>query len=370
MQEVKVTTAGGTYTIYIGQQLSDQLEKLIKAFSFSRKALLVADTNTAKLYGRSVLTVLEKAGLSVRLFTVEAGEQSKCFTVAEALYTVAIEEGLDRQSPVIALGGGVVGDLTGFIAATYLRGVPFIQLPTSLLAQVDSSVGGKVAINHALGKNLIGAFYQPMFVNLDLDLLKTLPPREIYSGLAEIIKYGVIFDDALFQYLEKHDREILELETDCMAHIVKRSCEIKADVVSKDERESGLRMILNFGHTIAHAIESDTGYVKYNHGEAVAIGMHGAALLSHDFGLTDEYNVARITQLLEKYHLPLYAADCRPENLLEILKRDKKAFSGNVRWILLRGIGEVEIQSDVPEELVLKTLRRVTKMSSEILTGI
>lgn len=363
MQEVSVVLGSQSYDIHIGEGFLDQLEVLMQSFSFSKRGLLISDSNVALLYGDKLLNILNQNGFAFDLFVVHAGEQAKSFNIAQKIYTKVIELGLDRKSPIIALGGGVVGDLTGFIAATYLRGVPFIQIPTSLLAQVDSSVGGKVAINHELGKNLIGAFYQPKFVLIDLEILQTLPQREIYSGLAEIIKYGIIADDKFFDYLDTNSQKILELDKNTLSHIIRRSCEIKADVVSKDEKEAGLRIILNFGHTIAHAVESDTDYKKYNHGEAVGIGMHGAALLSHYLGLIDETVLNRVIQIIQKFQLPLYAFDCTIENLFEFIGRDKKVTSGKVKWVLMNSIGQVIIRNDISDDLVKRVLSEIVKSS-------
>ena len=271
MRIVPVNLNEKSYNIYIAHNLETTIINFFKAQKYSQKALIITDTNIAPLYADSVKDLLTKAGFNAKIAIIPAGEQSKSLSVAETLYTQAIEHGLDRKSPIIALGGGVVGDLAGFIAATFMRGVPFIQMPTSLLAQVDSSVGGKVAVNHALGKNLIGAFYQPQAVFMDLEMMKTLPTKEISTGLGEVIKYGFIYDHDFYTYLTEHQQEILQLKPEALIHIIARSCEIKADVVSKDECEAGLRAILNFGHTLGHAIEKETNYAVYNHGEAVAI---------------------------------------------------------------------------------------------------
>ena len=273
MRKVKVELGIDSYEILIGNALNDELKNFVVNKKFSKKSLLVTDTNVEKIFAAEIKKILESAGLEIKLVTIPAGETSKSLSEAEKIFTAAIEYGLDRKSAIFALGGGVVGDLTGFVAAAYLRGVPFIQIPTTLLSQVDSSVGGKTAVNHKLGKNLIGAFYQPKAVFIDLDMLKTLPAREIKSGLGEIVKYGIIRDSKFFDYVENNAEKILRLENEVMENIIARSCEIKADVVSKDEKESGLRRILNFGHTMAHAIEEATNYSKYAHGEAVAIGM-------------------------------------------------------------------------------------------------
>lgn len=352
MRKVRVALGEESYDIVIGYGLEQELRAFVQGAGFSRQAMLVTDSNVGLLYGENVRAILEAGGLSVTVVTIPAGESSKSLAVAEKLYTRAIELGLDRKSPIFALGGGVVGDLAGFIAATYMRGVPFVQLPTSLLAQVDSSVGGKVAVNHALGKNLIGAFYQPEAVFMDLAMMKTLPKREIYTGLGEIIKYGIIYDAAFFAYLEQHVQDVLSLEQEAAVHMIARSCEIKAAVVSQDEKESGLRRILNFGHTMAHAIEKETGYLRYNHGEAVAIGMVGAADISARLGMIEEADVARVTALIERLHLPTVAEGCTVDAMYQDIFHDKKTINGKVNWVLMKGIGEVTCRNDVPEDIV------------------
>ena len=359
MRTVKVELGSNSYDIYIGNSLNGELENFISSTKFSNKAMLVTDTNVGKIFSSAIQSTLENAGLDVKLVTIPAGETSKSLAEAEKIYTAAIEFGLDRKSAVFALGGGVVGDLTGFIAATYLRGVPFVQIPTSLLAQVDSSVGGKVAVNHKLGKNLIGAFYQPKAVFIDLDMLKTLPKREIASGLGEIVKYGVISDPELFKYLEDNASQTLALEFGVMEHIIARSCEIKADVVSKDEKEGGLRRILNFGHTIAHSIEEATGYSKYTHGEAVAIGMIGAAHISKALGRIDELTVERLQNLINKLGMVSRAENCDTEHMFKALFRDKKTINGKINWVLMDSIGTVSIVNDVPEDIVRSVLKYI-----------
>lgn len=360
MHKVSVDLKNIGYDIIIEKDFSGTLRDFLVTKRFSSKVLIISDTHVADLYGGEVLQCVEFAGMQGEIFAVDAGESAKSLAVAEKLYTKAISLGLDRNSLVIALGGGVVGDLAGFIAATFLRGVPFIQIPTSLLAQVDSSVGGKVAINHQLGKNLIGAFYQPKIVAISLDTLTTLPPREIYTGLAEVIKYGIICDKEFFDYLATSADKILQLDGVAMEKIISRSCEIKAAVVSEDEKETGRRIILNFGHTIAHAIENATGYTRYNHGEAVAIGMYGAALLSYYSKLITKETVKRIKDIIEKFNLPTKAQGCTAEQLFDLLLRDKKVISGKVQWVLLKDIGEVFVNKDVEEALVQLVLNEIT----------
>ena len=347
---VRVELGEQSYDIRIGYQLESEIRDFVGKAGFSDRALIVTDGNVGPLYGGRLQKLLMEAGLPrAEVFTVQAGEPSKSLGVAEQIYTRCIELGMDRKSPIFALGGGVVGDLAGFIAATYMRGVPFVQLPTSLLAQVDSSVGGKVAVNHALGKNLIGAFYQPRAVFMDLSLTDSLPPREISTGLGEVVKYGLIYDEEFFSFLEQHVDSILALEPAALTHIIARSCEIKAAVVSEDEKEAGLRRILNFGHTIAHAIEKETGYQRYNHGEAVAIGMVGAIDISIRLGLLDSTVLPRVKALLQSLRLPVVAGGCAVDAMYRDIFHDKKTVGGKVTWVLLGGIGSTVCRNDVPE---------------------
>lgn len=359
MKTVQVKLKENSYDIYIDDNLDEAVKNFFVQSKFSRTAFIVSDTNVGVLYGGKTADILKKAGFAVTMTFIEAGEMSKSWDMAMQLYTKAIEAGLDRKSPIIALGGGVVGDITGFIAATYMRGVPFIQIPTSLLAHVDSSVGGKVAINHSLGKNLIGAFYQPKAVFAELDMLKTLPPREIAAGLAEIIKYGLIYDEKFFDYIEKNSEGIFSLDNNIITNIIARSCEIKADVVSKDEKENGLRAILNFGHTLGHAIERETKYTQYNHGEAVAIGMVGAAVISRELGLINQDIVKRICQVLHKCRLPQKCSNCSEDGIYNDLFHDKKTIGGKINWVLLDKIGRVHVDNNVSENIVRRAIKYI-----------
>ncbi|MDY6267808.1 MAG: 3-dehydroquinate synthase [Selenomonadaceae bacterium] len=349
---VRVELGKDSYDIVIGRGLGAELAAFVRTKKYSKKALVVTDSNVGPLYADGVRTRLEEAGLEPIIYTFPAGESSKTMAVAEDIYTRIIEHGLDRRSPVFALGGGVVGDLAGFVASTYMRGVPFVQLPTSLLAQVDSSVGGKVAVDHPLGKNLIGCFYQPDAVFIDLDLMETLPKREIATGLGEIVKYGILYDADFFTFLEAHVGDVLVLAPEAAVHMIARSCEIKAAVVSQDEKESGLRRILNFGHTMAHAIEQETGYVRYNHGEAVAIGMVGAMDISYRLGLVDDATIERTTQLIARLGLPTKAEGCTVDAMYAGIFHDKKTVNGKVNWVLADRIGHTIVKNDVPETIV------------------
>ena len=360
MEKIKVELGENSYNIFIGENLFDDAAKFVLNSDFSKKILVVTDENIFKIHGKNLREIFSRyEDINFEIEVIPPGETSKIFYEVENLYTCAIESNLDRKSVIMAVGGGVVGDLAGFVAATFLRGVNFIQVPTTLLAQVDSSVGGKTAINHKLGKNLIGAFYQPKAVFIDVATLKTLPLREIKAGLAEVVKYGVICDTKFFEYLEQNIEGILGGNVEDLKHIIKRSCEIKAEVVSRDEKESGLRKILNFGHTIAHAIEEETGYTKYSHGEAVAIGMIGAASISQALGYVDAEKVARLKNLIENFGMYTHAKGCNVEGVYNALFRDKKVIGGKLNWVLMKDFGKVEIYDNVPEKIIKEALTKI-----------
>jgi 3-dehydroquinate synthase len=314
-----------------------------------RKAAVVTNPTVNALYGRRVLASLKDAGFTAMPVEVPDGEQYKTLDWANAIFTALLINAFDRRTPLVALGGGVIGDLTGFAAACYMRGAPFIQVPTTLLAMVDSSVGGKTGVNHPLGKNMIGAFHQPKLVLMDLDTLATLPKEEFLSGMAEVIKYGVIWDRELFDFLGRNREKIMAREEGPLGHIIRRSCEIKADVVSKDEREGGLRAILNFGHTVGHAVETLSDYAS-RHGEAVAMGMVCAAKLSHRAGFCEAKVPERVEKLIADYGLPtgLSAMKERPAaaRIMDAIQVDKKAEGGTVRFVLPKKIGEVVVTKE------------------------
>lgn len=359
--EVSVNLGVRSYNIYIDVSNNNLISKLMEEMKVNQKVLIISDNTVGNLFGLQLLKKIQEYGFTAELHCVPAGEHSKCLAVAMELYTKAINLGLDRKSAIIALGGGVIGDLSGFVAATYLRGIPFIQIPTSLLAQVDSSVGGKVAVNHPLGKNLIGAFYQPQAVIIDINFLKALPERELYTGLGEVIKYGVIADKDFFAYLNENSQQILDKHPAILTEIVRRSCEIKARVVEQDECESSIRAILNFGHTIGHAIEANTGFTTYNHGEAVAIGMYGAALISNYLDLCSKITVDTLRSTIRKFNLPTHAPECNVDDLFKLLYRDKKVLNNQINWVLLDDIGQVNICRQVPEMIVKQVLSEITK---------
>ncbi|MBF7082145.1 3-dehydroquinate synthase [Desulfallas sp. Bu1-1] len=357
MKEVGIDLGNRSYQIMIGNGLLERAGELIAGVSAGRKALLVTNPVVGNLYAGRVAASLEQAGFEVVRAEVPDGEQYKTLQSAEFLYDRAFDAGLDRQCPVVALGGGVIGDLAGFVAATYMRGVPFIQVPTTLLAQVDSSVGGKVAVNHPRGKNIIGAFYQPALVISDTGTLRTLDSREVRSGLAEVIKYGVIKDASFFTWLEDNVEKVLTLDSDAMAYVVVMSCRIKAAVVEEDETEQGSRAVLNFGHTVGHAVEALTGYTEYRHGEAVAIGMAAASRLAVNLKQMSYEEEFRINKLIEKAGLPLKVPGAlRDSDMLEAMARDKKVYNDEITFILPRTIGKVSIERNIRREKILQAI--------------
>jgi len=352
MHVVKVSLGDRDYDIEIGTSL-DQIGARLQGLGFSQKIAFITNPTVKKLYGQRVVDSLKAAGFLVLSIEIPDGEQYKTLDWANAIYSALLINSFDRKSALVALGGGVIGDLTGFAAATFMRGVPFVQVPTTLLAMVDSSVGGKTGVNHAMGKNMIGAFYQPKKVLMDLDVLRSLPQEEFLAGMAEVIKYGVIWDASFFEYLDRKREKILALNPDVLSQIIQRSCEIKAEVVSKDEREGGLRAILNFGHTVGHAIETAENYTM-RHGEAVAIGMVYASKLAHNTGLCNASVPERVEKLIKSYGLPtsLSALSRKPPvtELMDTMRIDKKAEGGKVRFVLPKKIGEVVVTGEWEEQ--------------------
>ncbi len=356
INNVKVELGERSYTIAIGTDILSDLGREIKEFGFSRVAI-ISNPKVFHLYGERVTDSLEKEGLKANVVVVPDGEEYKELLWVYYIYGEILKQRLDRGSAIIALGGGVIGDMAGFVASTYMRGISFIQVPTTLLAQVDSSVGGKTGVNHALGKNMIGTFYQPRLVWTDVGTLKTLPRREFVAGIAEVIKYGVIWDEMLFSYLETHRQGMLDLESEVLGYIITRSCEIKSNIVSRDERESGLRAVLNYGHTVGHALETATGYTVYLHGEAVAIGMLIEARLSAALGLIGEEEYGRIRSLINSYGLPTdLPRDIVVERILSSMELDKKSVAGSLRFVLPEKIGTVSIRSITDRDIVAKSL--------------
>ena len=349
-ERVRIELADRSYDILIGAgALADA--RSFDGLPASRDALVVTNVTVAPLYAQRLVEILRGRHEHVHVIALPDGEAHKDWTTLNAIFDALLQQGCDRKTVLYALGGGVVGDMTGFAAACYMRGVPFVQLPTTLLAQVDSSVGGKTAINHPLGKNMIGAFYQPLRVIADLSTLATLPRREIAAGLAEVIKYGPIADNEFFGWIEQHADELVALQPAALMHAVKRSCEIKAAVVGQDERESGLRAILNFGHTFGHAIEAGLGYGEWLHGEAVGCGMVMAATLSMRLGLIDAAYAARLRRLVERVGLPVRAPDLGRERWLELMRVDKKTEGGAIRYVVIEAPGRAAMRA-VPDEVV------------------
>ena len=356
MQRLAIDLDERSYEILIGLDLRKKVGEFLKAVFRPSRVVIITHPSINSTYGEEVIANCLDQGWTTDIIEVPEGEVSKSLGQVEKLYDRLLELNCDRKSVLIALGGGVIGDLVGFVAATYQRGINFIQVPTTLLSQVDSSVGGKTGVNHPKGKNMIGAFYQPRLVVTDLQTLKTLPIKEYRAGLAEIVKYGVISDASFFEFLEKNYKDILNLNHDCLSYIIENSCAIKAKVVEKDERETHHRMILNFGHTLGHAIESLTGYSRFVHGEAVAIGMVRAAELSHSMGKCSKEVPRRLEALLKNLGLPVEMPELDPTAVIESLYHDKKTMDNKIKFILVKEIGSIEIVEQVPESEILKII--------------
>ena len=353
---VDVHTPGHVYPIHIGVGLLEAPATWAGLRPGGRVVVVTNDT-VAPLYAAPVMGALQAAGQKVSLVALPDGEANKDWVTLQQIFDHLLAQGADRRTVLVALGGGVVGDMTGFAAACYMRGVDFIQVPTTLLSQVDSSVGGKTGINHPLGKNMIGAFHQPLQVVCDLDALRTLPARELSAGLAEVIKYGPIADAAFLDWIEAHLAELRRADTAALVHAVRRSCEIKADVVGQDEKESGLRAILNFGHTFGHAIEAGMGYGEWLHGEAVGCGMGLAADLSCELGLVPASFVSRLKGLIEAVGLPVKPPIWPVAQWMSLMRVDKKAQDGEIRFVVIEAVGRAAVRP-VDDALVARVLRR------------
>lgn len=352
MKTVTVQLDSHTYAITIGEALLDGIGDACFRAGLSGRAAVISNPTVAPLYAACVLDSLSAGGYSPVLIEIPDGEEHKNASTLNLVYDRLIDAGLDRRSFLVALGGGVVGDLAGYAAATYLRGIPFVQVPTTLLAQVDSSVGGKTGIDHPLGKNLIGAFHQPHLVVTDVATLQTLPDRHYRAGLAEVVKYGAVLDAGLFVLLESEADGLLNRVPALLEEVIARCCELKAQVVSLDERESGVRAVLNYGHTLGHAFETLSGYTELVHGEAVAIGMVLAARFSERAGYCTSGDVKRIETLLQRLGLPTAVPQVAAEALVEALGRDKKNRAGLLQYVCNRGVGAHEFHQVSPAELV------------------
>ena len=354
MKTLEVDLGNRSYPIYIGTDLIDQ-PQLFSACEKSSSIYIVTNTTVAPLYAQRLTKTLETFCKLVRTITLPDGESYKDWKNLQLIFDDLLKFGADRQTMLVALGGGVIGDMTGFAAASFMRGIRFIQVPTTLLAQVDSSVGGKTGINHPLGKNMIGAFHQPVAVIADLNTLKTLPPRELSAGLAEVVKHGAIADSQFLDWIEANAKSLLNCDTAAMGHAVLRSCEIKSAVVSADEREGSIRATLNFGHTFGHAIEAGMGYGEWLHGEAVGCGMVLGADLSCRLNFITKAEAKRLTNIIQSMNLPIAPPKFGAERYMELMQVDKKTEGGQIRYVVLEKIGKAQIKS-VPDAQVIDTL--------------
>ena len=354
--------SGGSYLVVAGWGILDDLGERLVDVGVKGAAYIITDDNVMNPYGRRVQRSLEAASVPTHCFIIPAGESSKSFELAQAIYQWLAERKAERGHTIVSVGGGVAGDLGGFVAATYLRGMAFVQVPTSMAAMVDASIGGKVAINLPVAKNLVGAFYQPKGVFADVAALSTLGKRELAEGWAEAIKHGFILDAELVDVFEEHAEALMEVDPEISAEVIRRSMAIKAEVVSQDERETlGIRILLNYGHTIGHALESSTDYGRrFLHGEGVSVGMMGAARMAAEMGLMPPAIVDRQQRLLERFSLPISAPGVPAEDVLTAMSLDKKVQSGTNRWVMLEDVGRSVVRQDVPWELVERTVRDLT----------
>ncbi len=363
MLNLKVDLGAQAYPIYIGHGILSQLGEMIQLYGLAKQAVVITDDQVHALYAEQMQNALSGHLALAEEIVVPSGEKSKSIAAIEKILTRMLQKQCDRRVLVLAFGGGVVGDLAGFAASIYKRGVPYLQVPTTLLAQVDSSVGGKTGINHPLGKNMIGTFYQPKMVWMDLALLQTLPQREILCGLGEVIKHGIIRDTKLFGSIEKHLESILALDSERMTEIVKRCCEIKADVVARDERETGLRMVLNFGHTVGHAIESALGYKHIAHGEAVLLGMLAEAKMATILAILSQTDFDRIHALVSRFDLFRKLGRLSLTEIVDRMRSDKKVLDGKIRFVLPTRIGDVKIVDTVTVDAVEQGLHFLLSQS-------
>ena len=342
-----------TYPIIIGNDVLSSLGAELKKVNFPEKVAVISNPKVDSLYGDKVATALNQQQFKVLRYNVQDGEEYKTIESLCGIYDALISDKFNRGCGIIALGGGVVGDMAGFAAASLLRGIPYAQVPTTLLSQVDSSVGGKTAVNHPLGKNLIGAFYQPELVLIDILSLATLEPREVSAGLAEVVKYGIMFDQEFFCWLEKNSELLKSQQPEALIHAIKTACQLKSDIVAQDEKEGSVRALLNYGHTFGHAVEKLAGYGQFKHGEAVAIGMVVATKLSHLAGLCSTADIQRIIHLLQALDLPVNAPSFSLDEYIELMQRDKKVRGGQLTMVLNVGIGQAQLKviTDLRQQL-------------------
>lgn len=342
-ERIRVGLDDRSYDIFFGSGAIVSLPKLLDSIRFPANRVVISNPTIMALHGERLLQVMGELGGRPLVVTIPDGEEFKTLSTLTSIYDQLLAAGIDRSSGIVAFGGGVVGDVAGFAAATFMRGLPYVQVPTTLLSQVDSSVGGKTAVNHAKGKNIIGAFSQPRMVCIDVDLLRTLPDREYRAGIAEVVKYGVIRDAGFFAWLEENVQALMMRETPALLHAIKTSCQIKADIVEIDEKEGSLRAILNFGHTFGHAVETLTGYGAYLHGEAVSIGMVVAAKVAAGLKMCSADDVNRIAALLCQFELPVAIPAFSLQEFIGVMMHDKKVSEGTLRMALNRGIGDCVI---------------------------
>ncbi|MAQ11922.1 MAG: 3-dehydroquinate synthase [Chloroflexi bacterium] len=356
----EVHHSGGSYPVVAGWGLINSLGDRFTDLGLTGTAYIITDENVMNLYARNVQRALQSRNVAAHCFIIPAGETSKSFELAQAIYSWLANLKAERGHTIISVGGGVAGDLGGFIAATYLRGMAWVQVPTSMAAMVDASIGGKVAVNLPQAKNLVGAFYQPKGVFADVQSLSTLGKRELSEGWAEAIKHGFILDASLVDVFEEHAEALMDVEPEISTEVIRRSMAIKANVVSQDERETlGIRIMLNYGHTIGHALESSTEYGQFFHGEGVSIGMMGAASMAQEMGLHSQDIVDRQRRLLDRFNLPTSAKGVNVDDILKGMSLDKKVQDGSKRWVMLEEVGRSVVRTDVPEELVQKTVREL-----------
>ena len=357
----KVETTGGNYPVWVGWGILDDIGQRTKEYLSPSCVYIITDESILE-HARKVQISMEKSGIASHMYIVPPGESSKTLETVQQIYSWLAGRKAERRHLIVAVGGGVIGDMAGFVAATYLRGMPFVQVPTTLLAMMDASIGGKVAVDLPQGKNLVGAFYQPKFVLSDVETLVSLPERELNSGWAEAIKHGLILDEDLLGVFEDRVNEVRSLDRDIATKIIRNSVAIKANVVSRDERETlGIRILLNYGHTIGHAIESSTGYTKYLHGEAVSIGMMAAAKIGQFAGVLREEEVIRQENVLKAYGLPVRAQGLDAKKIIEATTADKKTSDGIVNWVLLKGLGNAVTNNKIPINYVLDAVNFVIK---------
>lgn len=356
MERITVNLAERSYPISIGAGLFED-PAYLSFLSSKQKVLVISNVTVAPLYADKILSLLDKVGCQASLLELPDGEQYKTLETFNSVMGYLLEGNYSRDMVVIALGGGVIGDLVGFAAACYQRGIDFVQIPTTLLSQVDSSVGGKTAVNHPLGKNMIGAFYQPKSVIIDTNCLATLPPREFAAGIAEVIKYGIIYDTEFFSWLEENLEKLYQLDESALITAIARCCAIKAEVVALDEKESGIRALLNLGHTFGHAIEAELGYGNWLHGEAVSSGTVMAAKTAQLQGLISEQQLEQIISILKNAKLPVHTPETMSfDDFMKHMMRDKKVLSGQLRLVLPTGIGTAEVVADVPQDIIKQAI--------------